>query len=42
MALEGISKGFNTKTTRIDILNGVDFTILQGDTLAVCGGLRHW
>ena len=37
MALEGISKGFNTKTTRIDILNGVDFTILQGDTLAVVG-----
>ncbi len=37
MALEGISKGFKTKTTRIDILNSVDFTILQGDTLAVVG-----
>jgi lipoprotein-releasing system ATP-binding protein len=37
MVLEGISRGFNTTTTRIDILNNVDFTISQGDTLAVVG-----
>lgn len=37
MALEGISKGFDTKTARIDILNHVNFNIFQGDTIAVVG-----
>ena len=37
MALEGVSKGFDTKTARIDILSHVDFTIFQGDTIAVVG-----
>lgn len=37
LVLEGISKGFATKAARIEILNKVNFTILQGDSIAVVG-----
>ena len=37
LVLEGISKGFATKAARIEILNKVNFTILQGDTIAIVG-----
>jgi len=37
MLLEGVSRRFDTKGARIDILNQVDFTIARGDTIAVVG-----
>ena len=37
MFLEGVSRRFDTKGVRIDILNQVDFTIARGDTIAVVG-----
>ncbi|MCP4115175.1 MAG: ABC transporter ATP-binding protein [Desulfobacteraceae bacterium] len=37
LVLEGISKGYNTIQTRIEILKQVDFTIRKGDSIAVVG-----
>jgi len=37
MRLRSVSKGFNTKDEKIEILNQVDFDIYKGQTIAVVG-----
>ncbi|MFO7883656.1 MAG: ABC transporter ATP-binding protein [Desulfobacteraceae bacterium] len=37
MRLRSVSKGFNTKEEKIEILNQVDFDIYKGQTIAVVG-----
>ena len=37
ITLEGISKSFVSKSSRLDILSGADFSIQRGETMAVVG-----
>lgn len=37
ITLEGVSKSFVSKSSRLDILNGADFSIQKGETMAVVG-----